>query len=203
MPKHTHSIPVKPPADRTFDFKRLERLQLLADTRNCFAHYAYPGRLPTAVLLDWLHSRPARSWNLRGPITAARFAWLLASFHIYPRPQRIGRSSPARGYRLHDFVEHWQTHFGFDPASVTHSTESEIANNDADCHSVTDSRAFSERRDVACNVSPCIEGAVGAHELESSRQQPGSDSSVTDTSESEIPNKNAGCHSVTDSGTVF
>src|SRR5262249_53760262 len=126
-------------------FERKESLALLADIRDCFAHHGYPERLSTSAVLDWLHSRPARPWDVDGPIAARRLAGLLYPFDIFPRVQRIGQTSRSRGYQLEDFIEHWQKHLNFElPAFVTLSRESEIANNDAACHSVTDSAAISE-----------------------------------------------------------
>src|SRR5215470_12083709 len=48
-------------------FELKESLQLLADVRDCFAHHGYPERLSTSTVLDWLHGRPARSWDVDGP----------------------------------------------------------------------------------------------------------------------------------------
>jgi hypothetical protein len=124
-------------------FELAQSLQLLADVRDCFAWYGYPERLSTATLMAWMHTRPARPWDVDGPITARNFARLLIPFEIRPRVQRIGKDDPARGYQLEAFVEHWQTHFRFDPAVVTHKEEMKIANNDAGCNAVTDSRAAS------------------------------------------------------------
>jgi len=85
-------------------------------------------------------------------ITARTFAQLLSAFDILPRLQRIGSAAPApaRGYQLADFVPHWQTHLGFNPApvadqqsEVTDKHQSEIANNDKGCYAVTHSRAVS------------------------------------------------------------
>lgn len=99
-------------------FELQESLQLLTDIRDCFAHHNFPKRLSTATLLDWMHTRPARSWDVDGSITGRRFARLLSPFEIHPRLQRIGKDNPARGYQLEDFVEHWKTHFNFEIPSV-------------------------------------------------------------------------------------
>ena len=178
-----------------FDVK--DSLQMLADIRDCFAHHDYTDRLSTSTLLEWLHSRPARPWDVDGPITARRFAHLLVPFDIVPRVQRMAKTSLARGYQLQDFLEHWQKHLGFEvPVNVrnvfvTDATPSEIANKDAAGYAVTDSRALSESRPsadghlnlspVACDLSPV---SVVTH------QQP-----------SEIVNKDAACYAVTDSRT--
>ena len=120
-----------------FDVK--DSLQLLADIRDCFAYHGYPRRLATSALFGWLHSRSNRSWNIDGLATANRIARLLAPFEIYPRLQRIGSASPSRGYQLEAFLPQWQARLGFDLAAVTHVGQSEIANKDADCYSVTHS----------------------------------------------------------------
>src|SRR5262249_5363819 len=83
-------------------FELKESLQVLADIRDCFAYHAYPDRISTSVLLEWLHGRPARIWDVDGPITARRLAGLLNTFEIYPRVQRIGQTIRARGYQLQD-----------------------------------------------------------------------------------------------------
>lgn len=124
-------------------FELAQSLQLLADVRDCFAWYGYPERLSTSALLAWMHTRPARPWDVDGPMTARNLARLLMPFEIRPRVQRIGKDDPARGYQLQDFMEHWQTHFRFDPAVVTRARQSQIINNDAGCNAVTDSRAAS------------------------------------------------------------
>src|SRR5437763_1896771 len=83
-------------------------------------------------------------------ITARTFARLLIAFDIQPCVQRIGSDALARGYRLEDFMPHWQTHLGFNPtpvadqqSEVTDKHQSEIANNDKGCYAVTHSRALS------------------------------------------------------------
>ena len=110
--------------EAAFDLKHC--VQLLADVRDCFAHHSWPERLSTAALLAWLHNLSTRPWDVDGPITARTFARLLGAFDILPRLQRIGSAAPARGYQLADFVSHWQTHLGFDPALVTDKHQSEI-----------------------------------------------------------------------------
>src|SRR5204863_300381 len=125
------------------NFELRNSLQLLADVRDCFAHHSWPERLSTAALLAWLHNLPTRPWDVDGPITARNFARLLSAFDILPRVQRIGSDSLARGYRLEDFMPHWEAHLDFDPAQVTDEHQSEIANNDKGCYAVTNSGALS------------------------------------------------------------
>ena len=84
-----------------------DRIQLLSDLRDAFAHHGNPERISTAALLDWLHTQPDRPWNREGPITAQTLAFLLQSFNIRSRTQRVGKASPARGYILQDFVPRW------------------------------------------------------------------------------------------------
>jgi hypothetical protein len=97
------------------DFALRHSIQLLADIRDCFAHFNYPERLSSAMLLDWMHSRPSRPWDDDGPVTARTIARLLAPFEIHPRPQRSGPGSKlARGYQLGDFKKHWRTHLNFE-----------------------------------------------------------------------------------------
>src|SRR5205807_7064472 len=86
---------------------------------------------------------PTRPWDVDGPITARTFARLLSAFDIQPRVQRIGSDALARGYQLQDFVPHWETHLGFNPAQVTDEHQSEIANNSKGCYAVTHSGALS------------------------------------------------------------
>src|SRR5215813_7385738 len=86
---------------------RRDRIQLLSDLRDAFAHHGNPERISTAALLDWLHTQPDRPWNREGPITAQTLAFLLQPFDIRSRTQRVGKASPARGYILQDFVPKW------------------------------------------------------------------------------------------------
>src|SRR5215468_5271395 len=86
---------------------RRDRIKLLSDLRDAFAHHGNPERISTAALLDWLHTQPDRAWNREGPITAQTLAFLLQPFNIRSRTQRVGRASPARGYILQDFVAKW------------------------------------------------------------------------------------------------
>jgi hypothetical protein len=144
--------------------------QLLSDLRDCFVYHGYPERLSTSTLLAWMHSLPARPWDVDGPITARALARLLVVFDIRPRVQRpgsanpasanpgsanAGSANPARGYQLQDFVEPWQAHLGFNlpagnpeaaesvSAVVTDAGPSEIPNKDAACNTVTDLGAIS------------------------------------------------------------
>jgi Protein of unknown function (DUF3631) len=153
-------------------FDLAHSLQLLADVRDCFAYYGYPDRLSTAALLAWMHMRPARPWDVDGPITARTFARLLMPFEIRPRVQRIGKDDPARGYQLEDFIEHWQTHFSFDPAVVTRARQSEIANNDAGCNAVTDSRAVSNSPAASPVFTAKSNGKTADHIEEFPERQP-------------------------------
>src|SRR5215470_17869663 len=86
---------------------RRDRIKLLSDLRDAFAHHGNPERISTAALLDWLHTQPDRPWNREGPITAQTLAFLLQPFNICSRTQRVGKASPARGYILQDFVAKW------------------------------------------------------------------------------------------------
>src|SRR5215468_9035957 len=86
---------------------RRDRIKLLSDLRDAFAHHGNPERISTAALLDWLHTQPDQPWNREGPITAQTLAFLLQPFDIRSRTQRLGKASPARGYILQDFVPKW------------------------------------------------------------------------------------------------
>src|SRR5215468_3232500 len=86
---------------------RKDRIKLLSDLRDAFAHHGNPERISTAALLDWLHTQPDRPWNREGPITAQTLAFLLQPFNISSRTLRVGKASPARGYILQDFVAKW------------------------------------------------------------------------------------------------
>ena len=78
-----------------------------------------------------------------------------SSYPCAARLLRLGSTERARGYQLEQFVELWQTHFGFtvpgpqppsaasSQSDVTLAKQSEIANKDKGCHAVTDSRAVS------------------------------------------------------------
>ncbi len=112
-------------------------LQLLAAVRDCFAHHAYPERLSTAVLLEWMHSLPERPWDVDGRLSAHTLARLLAAFEIRPRLQRIGSANPARGYQLEDFKEPWQKHLGFE------LPQTEIINKDKGCNTVAEAGVIS------------------------------------------------------------
>ena len=112
-----------------------------------------------------MHTRPARPWDVDGPITARAFARLLIPFEIYPRLQRIGKDDPARGYQLSAFAEHWKTHFGFEvpsaptpaetapgtaqgsslvsPTAKSQEPKAIFPNNGAGCNTVTDSGVVS------------------------------------------------------------
>lgn len=97
------------------DFELRHSLQLLADLRDCFAHNNYPERLPTSIVMEWMHSLPARPWDADGSITARTIARLLKPFEIHPRPQRSGiEGHLARGYQLQDFKKHWKAHLNFE-----------------------------------------------------------------------------------------
>lgn len=146
-------------------FELAQSLQLLADVRDCFAWHNFPDRLSTATLINWMHTRPARPWDVDGPITARNFARLLIPFEIYPRLQRIGKDDPARGYQLSAFAEHWKTHFGFEvptaptpaetapgrdpglslisPTAKSQEPKAIFPNNGAGCNAVADSGAVS------------------------------------------------------------
>ncbi|HLJ25120.1 MAG TPA: DUF3631 domain-containing protein [Candidatus Angelobacter sp.] len=141
-------------------------LQLLAAVRDCFAHHAYPERLSTAVLLDWMHSLPERPWDVDGRLSAHTLARLLGAFHTHPRVQRIGSANPARGYQLEDFKEPWQKHLGFE------LPQSEIINKDKGCNTVAEAGVISGCSDgvknpglnslspVPCDLSPMVRKAV-------------------------------------------
>src|SRR5262249_56891222 len=49
---------------------RRDRIRLLSDLRDAFAHHGNPERISTAALLDWLHTQPDPPWNPEGPLTA-------------------------------------------------------------------------------------------------------------------------------------
>lgn len=143
--------------ESAFDLQQAR--QLLHDVRDCFAHHGCPERLSTSTLLAWMHSLPARPWDVDGLLTARAFARLLVAFEIRPRVQRLGSASlgstnPARGYQLQDFVEPWQVHLGFilhgNPGAtesvssvVTDAGQPEILNKNAGCNAVTDFSAIS------------------------------------------------------------
>src|SRR5579872_3987719 len=141
-------------------------LQLLAAVRDCFAHHAFPERLSTAVLLDWMHSLPERPWDVDGRLSAHTLARLLGAFHTHPRVQRIGSANPARGYQLEDFKEPWQKHLGFE------LPQSEIINKDKGCNTVAEAGVISGCSDgvknpglnslspVPCDLSPMVRKAV-------------------------------------------
>ena len=198
------------------DFELKESLELLADIRDCFIHHGYVERLSTSDLLAWMHSRDARPWDVDGRITARRLVRLLHPFEILPRVQRIGKISRARGYQLQDFIEPWQKHLGFEvPAHVTLSGDAEIANKDAVCHAVTDSRTVSQISDqrepaakdfgvdvgVDLTQGPKANGQ-GLITLAANSQQPVAGSHITYANTAEIANKDAGCHAVTDSHAI-
>jgi hypothetical protein len=113
-------------------------LQLLEDIHRCFFYHGFPDRLSTADLLDWMHALPARPWDVDGPLSAHKLARLLMPFAIWPRVQRIGSTSRARGYQLADFREPWQKHLGLQPAPIAIANQgAEIASKDGPCHAVT------------------------------------------------------------------
>ncbi|HEY6252126.1 MAG TPA: DUF3631 domain-containing protein [Candidatus Angelobacter sp.] len=172
--------------------------QLLADLRDCFAHNNYPERLSTAALLDWMHTLPTRPWDVEGSITARTFARLLLAFDIHPRVQRIGSAAPARGYQLQDFIEPWQTHLGFAVVPIKSAEPLSLDVMDGSGF-VSSDDPMSRRPDdpIACTTTALDKElkafpttAIG--ELET----------VTAHSYSQIPNKDAGCDAVTDSGTI-
>ena len=88
--------------------------QLLEDIYLCFSSQAYPDRLSTAFLLNWLHGQQNRSWQAEGPINAHKLSQLLGAFEIMPRVQRVGPRQTARGYRRADFEYPWRRHMGIE-----------------------------------------------------------------------------------------
>ena len=69
-----------------------------------------------------------RPWNLEGPITAQKLAYLLQAFGIAPRLQRVSPTRTARGYRLEDFQNAWKQFLNI-----------EIVNNHTGCNGVAPS----------------------------------------------------------------
>lgn len=184
--------------NQEFKYNLRPNLQLLAALRDCFQHHDYPERLSSAVLLEWVQSLPDGSLDIDGVINARTLARMLAVFGIHPRLQRngSGSTSPARGYQLQDFHEHWLLWLGFtvpganpaaqrtegsgdeslnEPvvreAAVTDEHPSEIINKDAGCNTVTDDGAVSvsapvSRKPVA-SAKPLPEEANEHKNLES------------------------------------
>ncbi|HLJ26735.1 MAG TPA: DUF3631 domain-containing protein [Candidatus Angelobacter sp.] len=169
-------------------------LQLLAAVRDCFAHHAFPERLSTAVLLDWMHSLPERPWDVDGRLSAHSLARLLSAFHTHPRLQRIGSANPARGYQLEDFKEPWKKHLGFE------LPQSEIASKDRPCSAVADVGALS--------ISDCSDGVKGPGRSSlspvtcdlSPTRGPVASSQQLETHPSEIASKDRPCSTVADVG---
>lgn len=166
-------------------------LQLLADIRDCFAHHDYPQRLSTATLLDWTHTRPARPWDVDGPITARTIARLLAPFEIHPRVQRIPGAPTARGYQLNDFKELWKTHFNFEvppeptSAEMRQRFQSALA---AGAKSKEPTPLGAQAHNGGVSASSGSLGSRGPL----GRREPG-----TGEREEVFPNKDAACNAVT------
>jgi hypothetical protein len=96
------------------DFQLYAHRQLLQDLQFCFMINAFPERLSTAFLIDFLHSLQNRPWQVDGPINAHKLARMLGVFEVMPRVQRMGQQQAARGYRLADFQDAWQRHLGIE-----------------------------------------------------------------------------------------
>src|SRR5262249_17397148 len=138
--------------------------QLLADIRDCFAHHAWPKRLSTAALLEWMHSLPARPWDADGSITARTFARMLLPFDVRPAVQPHRPTAPHRGYELEVSIDPGRTRLNFTvpellppaatpptasaaaalsrragegpPWRITDEHHTETLNNDAGCNTV-------------------------------------------------------------------
>jgi hypothetical protein len=89
--------------------------KFLVALRDCFKYHDYPKRLSTAVLLEWVQSLPDGSLEIDGPINARTWRRCSPSSASIPSCKRngSGTTSPARGYQLHDFLEHWLLWLGF------------------------------------------------------------------------------------------
>jgi hypothetical protein len=126
--------------------QREESTQLLSAIFRAFEHHGSPDRLPTADLLLWLNSLPDHPWEAVGPINAPGLARLLRPLGIHPRLQRIGKSSPARGYQKQDFAKAW-SEAGVAPPPA----RQEISNNGVPCNTVTHVGAIPDSGSVSAN----------------------------------------------------
>ena len=130
-----------------------EGLQLLADIHDILGQGSFPERISTGDLLPSLQNLKGRPWNLEGPITAQKLAYLLQSFGVTPRLQRISPTRTARGYRLEDFQNAWKQFLNL-----------EIVNNHADCNGVAPSgEKTSAEKATGIAAGPA---AAGSQELE-------------------------------------
>jgi putative DNA primase/helicase len=86
---------------------------LLSDIQNIFGaeDTGDDQRIPTADLLGYLNNldtRPWRSWNKGGPMTARNLTRLLGHAGIRSRNQRYSSGGRGKGYQYEDFVLPWE-----------------------------------------------------------------------------------------------
>ena len=133
-----------------------EGLQLLADIHDILSQGSFPERISTGDLLPSLQNLKGRPWNLEGPITAQKLAYLLQSFGVTPRLQRISPTRTARGYRLEDFQNAWKQFLNI-----------EIVNNHAACNGV----APSDKQSTDGEIVRCSDHETGVDLAFASSQQ--------------------------------